>query len=67
MKMEMYPIKIETDKDQNRVVISQDWAGEDQGIWVHPSQIPVLIEWLQKAKEEMEPTVRTVHFEPSKD
>jgi len=53
MKKQMEPISVET--KNNRIFITQeDYGQEESSICIAPDQVDTLINWLQKAKEEIE-------------
>ena len=48
----MEPVSVST--ENGSVWIKQEYDNDDQGVKLHPSQIPALIAWLQEAVGELE-------------
>jgi hypothetical protein len=55
MKKSMEPLKAGT-TSEGQILIEQEFHGSDesQGVIVDPSQVDLLIQWLQEAKAELQ-------------
>lgn len=52
MEREMLDLKVSIDED-DYIIITQSGDNCDDMIKVHPDQLPILIKWLQAARDEL--------------
>jgi hypothetical protein len=54
MEKRMEPLKVRTTND-GQILIEQEFHSDDShGVFVDPSQVDLLIQWLQEAKAELQ-------------